>query len=410
MNFFFRYLFNLSENELLRILIFLALAARVTTVIVLDIQPVSDYAGYHNMAINFLAGKGMFDGINLAFLSAGYPLFVLTPVYAAFGNSLLAAQLANALLGTFSTWLIYLIAREVGAGKLARLTSTALFALYLPSLIYAEYLAKENLMTPLMLGVLFLSLRLLYKSSIWTGAILGVVFGALAITGNAGMSMLLILLIALAISTISIRTKFIHCAVVVLVGSLVVAPWLIRNDQVIGAPVLNSNGGFNLYLGNNANATGFFITIADTPRGDSWNQLLKDKGELAASNVLKAEAINWIKANPVQALTLSLKKGIFFWIPPTHEGKGFQSNGEKMVRLAWLLQYLLICFAALFSLTFKSLRTQKIGLMWLAILGYTALHMIFYVIFRYREPIMPLVIILAALFIERIVSTKKIQN
>ncbi|OFA03320.1 hypothetical protein DUGA2_30460 [Duganella sp. HH101] len=358
------------------------------------------------MAVNLLAGRGLVEGGNSAFLSAGYPLFVLAPVFAVCGHHLLAALLANAVLCTVSGWLIYLIAKEAGAGRPGRLLSVGIYAIYLPSWIYAAYLAKENLMTPLMLGVVLLSLRCVRNPSARIAVSVGAVLGLLAITGNAGLALTPMLAIALAMSPLSVPEKLARLGLAGLVAVLVVAPWLVRNYQAVGAPVLNTNGGFNLYLGNNPAADGMFISIADTPRGATWQQLRK-QGEVAANNTLKAEALAWIRRNPARFLTLSFQKAALFWMPPIHEGEGPQSKGEALTRLAWLAQYLLICGAAVAGMACRRLRTPNTGLIWLAILGYTAVHMIFYVIYRYREPIMPLLIILAALVIDFLISDKK---
>ncbi|HZE11446.1 MAG TPA: hypothetical protein VE034_07675, partial [Burkholderiales bacterium] len=56
--------------------------------------------------------------------------------------------------------------------------------------------------------------------------------------------------------------------------------------------------------------------------------------------------------------------------------------------------------AALGSLFFASLRNRTLAVLWLGIACYTAVHMLFYVIFRYREPIMPLLGVIAALAVE----------
>jgi 4-amino-4-deoxy-L-arabinose transferase-like glycosyltransferase len=395
-----------SDVRLLGLILMGALVVRVAIVLYLDIVPVSDYAGYHSMAINLLSGRGLTDGESFAMLSAGYPLFVLVPIFAVFGDNLLAAQLGNALLGVLTTWLIYLIAREVGAGRIGRLVAPLIFAFYLPSWIYAEYLAKENLMTPLMLGIVLLSVRCLRDASVWVSLLLGVLIGLLAITGNAGLAILPVAFLALAMMPISLRGRGLRMGLVGLVAMLVIAPWLMRNDAVIGEPILNSNGGFNLYLGNNPAANGFFVSIADTPRGATWPQL-REEGEVIASNTLKIEAIDWIKRNPYDFLALAVTKGRLFWMPPVHEGKGVQSRVEVMTRVAWLGQYLFICTLAIGSAAFVQLRNRKTGLLWLAIVGYTAVHMIFYVIFRYREPVMPLMILLSALAIEHLWKLQK---
>ncbi|MQA20026.1 glycosyltransferase family 39 protein [Rugamonas rivuli] len=397
---------RISEKQCLALILVLAFFVRAATAVAFQFKPVSDYAGYEHMAVNLLAGRGLLEGGNSAFLSAGYPLFVLAPVFAVFGHHLLAALLANALLCTVSAWLIYLIAREAGAGRAGRLLSVGIYALYLPSWIYAAYLAKENLMTPLMLGVVLLSLRCTYHPSARIAASIGAVLGLLAIAGNAGLALAPVLVIALAMSPLSFSRKLARLGLAGLVAMLVVAPWLIRNYQVVGAPVLNTNGGFNLYLGNNPAANGMFISIADTPRGPTW-QLLRKQGELVANNTLKSEALAWIRQNPARFLKLSFKKAALFWMPPIHEGEGPQSKGEALTRLAWLAQYVLICGLAVAGMAYRRLRTPNTGLIWLAILCYTAVHMIFYVIYRYREPIMPLLIILAALVIDFLISDKK---
>ncbi|MES2350700.1 MAG: hypothetical protein V4641_24265 [Pseudomonadota bacterium] len=400
---------RISEKQWLALILVFALLVRSATAFALQFQPVSDYAGYEQMAMNLVAGNGLVEGGNSAFLSAGYPLFVLAPVFAVFGHHLLAALFANALLCTVSAWLIHLIAKEAGAGKAGRLLSVGIFAIYLPSWIYAAYLAKENLMMPLMLGVVLLPLRCSCNPSARIAILVGAILGLLAITGNSGLTLTPVFVIALMISPLSLRRKLARLGLTVLVALLVVAPWLIRNYQVLGAPVLNTNGGFNLYLGNNAAADGMFISIADTPRGATWHQLRK-QGEVVANDTLKHEAIAWIKQNPNRFLALSFKKVVLFWMPPVHEGEGPQPQGEALTRLAWLAQYLLICGSAVGGLAYRRLRTRNTCLLWLAALCYTSVHMIFYVIYRYREPIMPLLIILAAMAVEQLIRARKRQR
>lgn len=187
-------------------------------------------------------------------------------------------------------------------------------------------------------------------------------------------------------------------------------PWVIRNMQVLGAPVLNTNGGFNLYLGNNPAATGMFVSIADTPYAQTWNKLREEQGELIASNILKEEAIKWIKEHPLTFLSLAFKKAAYFWLPPFHEGKGQPSKAETVARVIWAIQFIVLIGAAIGCLFIARLRNRETTLLWLAIMGYTAVHMLFYVIFRYREPIMPLVCVLAALTFESLVHYWQLQR
>jgi hypothetical protein len=399
-----------TELILLALIVSVGLACRVATVVALNFAPESDYLGYQVMALSLLRGDGIVDSTgNYAMLNVGYPLFVLAPIFAISGKDLLAAQLGNAALGAVSVLLCYAIAREVSCGRVARLLAAALFALYLPSWVYAEYLAKENLMTPLMLGVVWCALRFMSRPSAGVIVLCSIFLGLLALTGNAGLAILPAVLFVIFFVPGAIRRKATTVAVGSLIVLAIVSPWLIRNQLVLGAAVLNTNGGFNLYLGNNPAATGLFVSISDTPRGATWGELRRE-GEYQAAEVLRREAMSWIQTHPGRVIELALIKGTLFWKPPVHEGKGIPSFGERVLRQLWLVQYLVIVSAAACIVFLRALWTPKVAVLLLAIAGYTAVHMVFYVIYRYREPVIPLVCVLAALVFDSMWTRWRIRN
>jgi 4-amino-4-deoxy-L-arabinose transferase-like glycosyltransferase len=404
-----------SERERLWLFscLLLALLPRLAVVLVLDVAPESDFATYRAIAQSIVAGRGITDGANFAFMSAGYPMLLLAPVFWLSDNSLLAAQVANALLGVGSTALCWAVAREAGATPRGRLLAAGLFALYLPSWIYAEYLAKENLMTPLMLALIWASLRLWRAASAaaaWVAAaVAGLACGLLALVGNAGLALVPALAAGLALGQGSVGVKIARLVLVSITAVTVALPWALRNQEVLGSAVMNTNGGFNLYLGNNPAATGRFVSIADTPGAQRWHTA-KREGEIAAEAAMREEALAWIRSHPGEFVQLALRKGVLFWTPPVHEGQSPPSRREALARDVWLWQFLLLCGLGLGSLALyrwpgpSGPPRQGLLLLWIALAGYTAVHMLFYVIFRYREPIMPVLAVLAALALDALIA------
>lgn len=379
-------------------LLALALLVRVATVVFLNITPQSDYLQYQSIALNFLSGHGFLDAMgNYAMYSIGYPLFIVTPAFFISDNSLLVVQIINSILGTISTAIVFFIAKEVGATAAGRALATFLFALYVPSWVYAEYLAKENLTTPLILLVLLCALYLLRGISIRICAACGFVFGILAIAGNSALSLLLPLSFAIWLSSSTTMKKLSGMLILILCGLIVTTPWIARNYYVVGSATLNSNGGFNLYIGNNPLADGYFMSIADTPRGKSWHDL-RLNGEIYASRTLKRDALAWIWENPQRFVTLSIRKGIAFWTPPIHSDSIDNSFLNNLARGVWLSQYIFVLLMSLAGLAFsRKFWSKEVFVLTLAIMSYLAVHMLFYVVYRYREPIMPILCILAAL-------------
>lgn len=396
---------RLQELSWLAAILCVGVGLRTLIVKALSQAPISDELAYISMAANFVNGQGLVDFMgNQAMYNVGYPLFVLAPVFFAAGEDLLLARLVNVALGGATIVFCYAVAKEAGAGVLGRLGAAAIWALYVPALLQPAQLLKENLMIPLMLGVIWCALRLAKDPSVNVAIGCGVLFGLLALTGNAALSLSAAVVVAVACAPARMPRRAVALAVVASSAILVATPWMVRNAQVLGAPVLNTNGGFNLYLGNNPAATGRFVSIAETPRGPTWEALRKTD-ELEASATLKREAIAWATEHPRAFVILAAKKAVYFWTPPLHyfslpDVYGPAGTAETVGRMLAGAQLVGLILAAIASVFFARLRNLPLLIFWVAIAGYTAVHMLFYVIPRYRDAVMPVVAVLAALTLE----------
>jgi 4-amino-4-deoxy-L-arabinose transferase-like glycosyltransferase len=393
-----------DERRILLAIVALGALLRLAAVVLFQHVPESDELAYQSMARNLVGGHGIVDiAGNRAMYNVGYPLLVLAPLYQVFGDGLLAPRLAHAVFGLAVIGLCWALARDLGAGRPGRLLAAAFAAVYLPFSVYGVYLFKENLMTPLMLALVWLTVRLFDSPSSRKAAGIGVLLGLLALVGNAALVLAVPILVAVLASAADLKAKVRHLGLIATIAVAVALPWAVRNLHEIGAPVLNTNGGFNLYLGNNPSATGMFMSIADTPLGDGW-AALRRTGEVEASAVLQAEAIRWIRENPGRFVQLAFMKAAYFWYPPTHGGQGSTSRAEPIVRAAWLAEYVALVGLAVAAIALCRSRWQEIRLLVLSLVCFTGVHMVFYATYRYREPLMPLLCVLAALAAERLLA------
>lgn len=390
---------NRRELLLLGALLLLALLIRLAVIQQMSgLRPVSDELAYLKMAHHLVEGTTVSDVSGLAaFYNIGYPLFVLAPLEMLFGPSLQAVRVANAVLSVLTCLMCWQLARLAGAGRPGRLLAAAAWALYLPASVYSAYILKEGLMGLLITTWLCLGLHLAAGGRWRSAALAGLLCGVLALVGNAGLAVLPAVLWGLWAGRRSWQDLTLKLAAFGVTAALVATPWLLRNERVLGHAVLNTNGGFNLYLGNNPAATGMFVSVADTPMAKQWYDTLKTS-EFDASAGLKQAAVAWIQAHPTEFAGLAIKKLGLFWMPPLHAGEGPSSASERAARGIWAAEYLVLLTLALGSLFLKwrGLADARIPLV-ASLALYSGVHMLFYVIFRYRESIMPLVCVLAAL-------------
>src|SRR5262249_24309109 len=86
---------------------------------------------------------------------------------------------------------------------------------------------------------------------------------------------------------------------------LVVAPWTVRNYLVLGIFVpVSVTGGISLYMGNNPQATGGFVT--------ETSDFLMQFDETSANRVGRELARSWMRQHPGEVVRLAFEKHILF--------------------------------------------------------------------------------------------------
>jgi hypothetical protein len=279
------------------------------------------------------------------------------------------------------------------------------YAVWLPGIFGATFIHKESLTTLLVLVFVHMVLGLRDKArpegqAVLAGAVYG--FGLLA-----GASSILIAAGALwAIFRLVRREK---AALLAFAGGalLCLVPWLTYTNSLFGKPVLTTNSGFNLYLGNNPAATGRFVSIADTPVGPHWQSLLKGYGEDEASDALGAKAREWIIANPAEAASLAATKLGLFWAPNIPDRQELTASPAiGAIRLVDVLQHLIIMALGLWGLWLMR-RKEDARTVAIVIAAFWGVHSLTYIITRYRDPVMPLMIAFAAIPVANWLASKR---
>ena len=95
-----------------------------------------------------------------------------------------------------------------------------------------------------------------------------------------------------------------------------------------------------------------------------------------------------------------VEKAICFWEPPVCESKSQVSWYEPVIRLIWAIQYIALLVGTLGTLAVPGPRDRRVAVLWLALASCTSVFMVFSVEDRYREPIMPVLWVMAAIAVE----------
>ncbi len=354
---------------------------------------------YDAWARRIVAGAGEREAF---FMSPLYPYF-LAAIYRLFGRDLLLVRLIQSGVGAASAVLVHSIARQVFDRRIAAIAGFTA-ACYGAFIFYDGAVLLEPLLVFLNLFVLHLLLRASESGGRRYYLTAGAVLGAAAI----GKATALLFVPAAALWIwISARGRPTanrgRALILFLVGlAVVVTPVTVRNFVVShDFVVVTSNGGLNFYIGNSEISTGGYVK----PEGLDLVVDLSGRGiaEAARGRDLKAsgvsaywysEAWQFISAHPGAWAKLLVKKLSFAagsYELPQLENYDFQKRYSTLLRLP-LPAFALVAPLGLLGL-FLSIRRRASLLLTLflatQILGIVA----FFVVARYRLPIVPVLII-----------------
>ncbi|MBL7991025.1 MAG: hypothetical protein JNN25_06275 [Candidatus Kapabacteria bacterium] len=177
---------------------------------------------------------------------------------------------------------------------------------------------------------------------------------------------------------------------------LVIMPWMVRNYTVFGKVVpIVSRPWFEIWRGNNPDATG-----AAWKKDGSWYcSVLTDSNninltrefdaipytndfELRANEIMKREALAFMREHPEQALLLAGQKIVFLWI---HDLYNPQSQKLPYIASMLFFSILIWCGAwTLWNVHGKQMKDGAILLYGAYILFYTGIFALTFILPRYR--------------------------
>jgi hypothetical protein len=177
-------------------------------------------------------------------------------------KTLVAHRVVSCLMGAALVAGVGLLGRRVG-GERVGLTAAAIAALYPLLVVLDGSVRSESLYAPLLAFGLLAAYRLVDRPTLGRAAVLGVLFGAAALTRSEAVLLFLIVL-AVAARRLAPGARLRPLAVSALAAALVLSPWAVRNWAELGRPLLSTNSG-SLAYGANCDAAYYSRLIGTWP-------------------------------------------------------------------------------------------------------------------------------------------------
>ena len=414
------------------IVIAIALALRLLHVLFTDrYNPLASYLQLDAATYDRWARALAFGGDTgpTTFMQAPlYPWF-LSLMYRIAGPSLAAVRLVQAVLGAATVGLIIVTTKRFFTSVAASILAGLFAALYAPFIFY------EGMLLP---ATLIIFLNILFVAALGAGApsgtartlSAGIVLGFAA---TANPPTLLLLPFALLHLLIAVRRPeaapsgetqggkparparaFARASLALMAGLIIaLAPVTVWNARRAGEFIpLTTGGGINFYIGNSAEATGFYAlprldgkSLGGTPEEQAKNMVLFASAE-TGRNLSQSEVsdfwfnvgLDYIKGNPGAWAALLWRKFQYFW------NRFERANVENMYlhgRFPGVLRLPLLTFGivaplALLGVFITRNRWRNLVLLYGGILTYLLTGLAFYVLARYRVPIVPFLMPFAA--------------
>ena len=373
----------------------------------------NDEIFYHHAADTLAHGDGFraITGGPMAQWPPGYS-FVLSLVYLVTGAKPAAGQVLNAVFCALTVPLLFILVRRV-LGRREAWPAAGALAVLPGQILWSDVLIAETFYAFLL--VAFFVLAAWLPDRPWSALALGVAVGVLTLTRGEG---LLLVPVAIAIwwpelprGRLAARTGLLLAAAV-----LTVAPWTIRNAVVMDAFIpVSSNASITFYSGHNPRADG-----AQNFAPAYLNRGLPAFGprrEVEQAKLLRRKGLEFMEHHPGRELELiplklfNLGRGDWHameWVnaPDKQGARPIAGKLDAPIRVLADGTYYVLLAATLVSLFLfrRELWRLRIvrGVLVLFAATLVMYGFVYYGNFRYRAPLEPLMLLVAAPLLVRI--------
>ena len=386
----------MRSTKILLTILAVALALRIGYVLTVDQKtPWVDEVEYLALSEKILDGSGYVDdvGQSTAFRPVGYPLF-LSGLRLLGIHSLTAIRIVQAFIGMGNVFLLFLLGTMLysrNAGLIAAgFAAIYPYFIFLPGTILASTWFSFILVAA---TILFIKGQRIGNKTLMLAG--GVLLGYATLVRPSTLLFIGAVIVWLVLNTQDRKTLAVQSAIVVIAFSAVISPWMIRNYSRLGIFNLSTNGGRNLWLGNNEKATPHTGSNLP-PTKEIEEQLNQAQNEVQKDQVYSRAAWEFIRNHPQQTAILFIKKSLAFWRwdpSPTTDGY------VKQNKLLWWISVLSfgpIFLLSLFGFAFSSPKVKKATMLfWLYAAAFTFLHAVYFPKVRFRLPLDQFLMVMA---------------
>ena len=364
-----------------------------------------DALGYHQKAIAILE-RGIIPE-DPFFVSPLYPFF-LALIYKLFGTQVIAVQIVQIYLSVINNVLIFYLGKRLFDDRTA-LLGAVLACGYGIFVYYSGLLLKVTLLVFLVCLLLLALLEAARRPRARMFCLSGLLLGfAIALRGN--FYLLIVGVLAwIGLFTSGIRTKCCLSASF-LIGVLIsVAPFAWMNYRAGAEGILTeSSAGINFYIGNAPGASGRFTNfefLRSNPKYEKHDWKLE--AERRSGRTLSDSQVSWfwfresakfMVDNPATFLGLFGKKILLFinhYEIPNDYDFNFMKTQAPVLNWAGV-SYGIVLALALCGMGLFRWRGPLFGMVYTYLATYTLSVVMFFVVSRYRVPLVPALLPLAA--------------
>jgi tetratricopeptide (TPR) repeat protein len=349
----------------------------------------------------------------------GTETFYQTPLYPYFmglvfqlgGHDVLVVRLLQSGFGATACVLLGFAGRRF-FNERTGLVAASLLAVYPPAVFFDALIQKSSLDVLFMASVLAaIGACLAHPRLRWLVA-LGLAMGALMLNRENARVLYPVVLawLLFAFRAAPLRERLGWAGVVTVAAALVLAPVAIRNYYVGGEFVLSTSQlGPNLYIGNHANAPGTYEGLvpergtAEFERIDATRLAEAARGGKLSpgevSDYWLGQSIGYVRSHPIAWLGLMARKvGLTFNAREVADSESIEAYAEYSHVLRFMLWFNFGVALPLAVLGVWLTRNdwRKLAVLYAMVLGFAASVALFYVMARYRYPMVPVILLFAA--------------